>query len=128
MNILPEQFIFLRAKLSNNFCDKQKNTSFLWENLNNSFSIKNANVWKWIDKILDKETIIMFFDLENESYAFKFNSARDVVDILSESFGFEFYLTNEESDYILCFNHHNFIIGVGSVVENLKKFKENNQY
>ena len=33
--------------------------------------------------------------------------------ILEDSFGFEFYITNQNHSYILCFNHHDILYGAG---------------
>jgi hypothetical protein len=41
------------------------------------------------------------------------SSPQSLERILAESPGFEFFLTNEDVDYVLCFNHHNYLIGVG---------------
>ena len=120
--ILPEEFNSQRTYLEVKFCDKSKNSSFMWERLNNFYSIKDSNAWLWIDKILNDGSVIMFLDLDNEPLAFKLNSAKDVLSILSESIGFEFYLTNEKSDYLLCLNHHDYLIATGSIVESLKDF------
>jgi hypothetical protein len=38
---------------------------------------------------------------------------RDAVAVLAESTGFEFYLTDIDATFLLCFNHHDFLIAAG---------------
>jgi hypothetical protein len=65
----------------------------------------------------------MFFNLPDEKAAFTFNKGDDVVSVLSETYGFEFYLTNRCAEYLICFNHHDVLIACGSAIELLSKYK-----
>lgn len=41
-------------------------------------------------------------------------------------FGFEFYITNFETEYVICFNHHDCLLGCGTAkkwVESLHYFQ-----
>lgn len=99
------------------------NTTHLWENLINEVAVNNKDAWQWVgDFIRDTETI-MFFNPSDEREAFTFNKGSDVVSVLCETYGFEFYLTNKNFNYLLCFNHHDVLIGCGSAVEWLSKYK-----
>ncbi len=44
---------------------------------------------------------------------FELAHGRDAVAILEECTGFEFYLTNVEAKFLVCFNHHDFLIAAG---------------
>ena len=125
IEISHETFNLQRDFLENKFCKASSSSPFVWERLDNFYSIQSSEAWKLINKILGNEPIIMFFDKNSETSAFKFKSANDVVSILSECIGFEFYLTNEKSDFILCLNHHDYLIAVGPAVENLKNLLKN---
>ena len=95
---------------------KGKRDNFLWENFVEKNVISNdKDAWKLIKDIIGKEEVIMFFNPEDESTALQFCSGNDVVALLSETFGFEFYLTNKTTDYVLCFNHHDYLIASGNI-------------
>ena len=94
----------------------------LWEGFKEEFSIKNQNAWKWIDKILNDQKIIMFFNPNDEFVAFEFCDKRDIVTILHNTYGFEFYLTNKKLDYVICFNHHDYLIACGKAIKWLKEY------
>lgn len=54
------------------------------------------------------------------SNGYKFFDVNDVVSLLSEFYGYEFYITNNSKDFVLCFNHHDYLIGCGKVVTKIK--------
>ena len=37
----------------------------------------------------------------------------DLVAVLGETYGFEFYVTNKEKSYLLVFNHHDILMACG---------------
>jgi hypothetical protein len=104
--------------------DSGKHGIFLWESFTEQFGVMDENAWKWIREIVRDEPILMFFNPEDEVHAFKFDNASDVEAILAETFGFEFYLTNKATEYVLCFNHHNVLIACGKAIEWLKELKK----
>jgi hypothetical protein len=66
----------------------------------------------------------MLFQEEGEVRGYEFSSAEDLRLVLAESAGFEFYVTNKEVDFVLCHNHHDFIIGVGACRQWLSAIEE----
>ncbi len=93
-----------------------KKGSLLWENFVGENVISNdKDAWKQLKDIVGKEETIMFFNPKDEPVAFKLSNGDDVVAVLGESFGFEFYLTNKVADYVICFNHHDYLIACGNV-------------
>jgi hypothetical protein len=44
----------------------------------------------------------------------KLTDGASLLDILEDSPGFEFYVCDRRADYLLCHNHHDFVIGWGS--------------
>jgi hypothetical protein len=56
----------------------------------------------------------MFFDRDRDESGVVFEAGSCLVNVLGECTGFEFYLTDLEGDYVICFNHHDFLIGTGS--------------
>lgn len=56
----------------------------------------------------------MFFNKEDDKNAIIINNGTDLGIILAETSGFEFYITNKNVDYIICFNHHDCLSGCGT--------------
>lgn len=111
--------------LINSIVDKYANSKkkdSIWEGFTEEFSIHNRDAWKWIDKILKDKQNIMFFNPNEESVAFEFCSRKDIVTILYNTYGFEFYLTNKTVDYVMCFNHHDYLVVCGKAIEWLKEY------
>ncbi|OPX44210.1 hypothetical protein CLHUN_17640 [Ruminiclostridium hungatei] len=94
-----------------------------WENLIDYISINNKDAWLWIGELIGDTETIMFFNTSDEKAAFAFNNGDNVVSVLSETYGFEFYLTNRATEYLLCFNHHDVLIACGNAIKWLKKYK-----
>jgi hypothetical protein len=101
----------------------ESNVIPLWENLKDHISVNNKDAWLWIGELIGDTQTIMFFNTSDEKAAFAFNKGDDVVSVLSETYGFEFYLTNRTTEYLLCFNHHDVLIACGNATNWLKKYK-----
>ena len=44
------------------------------------------------------------------------NNGKSLYRLLDEMIGFEFFITNFETDYLLCFNHHDCLVGCGAAL------------
>ncbi|EGK09931.1 hypothetical protein HMPREF9374_2734 [Desmospora sp. 8437] len=75
-------------------------------------------------EFVDNSKVILFFNDEREDYGFYLFSGSDLVEILEETNEDEFYLTDPEVSYLLCFNHHDHLLSSGAAVsEWLSKYK-----
>lgn len=97
---------------------------YLWEGIVNDVAVNEKDAWQWINKFISDSEAIMFFNPADEKRVFSFSNGDDVVATLSETYGFEFYITNRVVDYILCFNHHDVLIACGKAKEWLEEYKE----
>ncbi len=97
----------------------------IWENTINDVRVVSENDWKWISKYIGNSEAIMFFEPTDEKIAYVFSNGEDILRVLEECFGFEFYLTNFKLDYLLTYDHHNVLGAVGDAAEHLQRFKEN---
>jgi hypothetical protein len=95
----------------------------LWENLKDYISVNNKDAWLWIGELIGDTETIIFFNLSDEKATFTFNNGDNVVSVLSETYGFEFYLTNRATEYLICFNHHDVLIACGNAIGWLIKYK-----
>lgn len=95
----------------------------LWENLKENIGVNNKDAWQWIGEFIGDTETIIFFNFSDEKAAFTFKSGDNVVSILSETYGFEFYLTNWATEYLICFNHHDVLIACGNAIDWLSKYK-----
>lgn len=91
----------------------------LWERFIDDVSVCDENAWSWVGEYVGDEKALMFFP-GKENIVIGFANGKDVVTILENSFGFEFYITNAATDYVLCFNHHDYLIACGKAVKWLK--------
>ena len=55
---------------------------------------------------------------------FKLSSGEDVINIIGELFNIEFYLSNRETKYLVCYNHHNILIASGDARQWLESYSE----
>ncbi len=68
--------------------------------------------------------VILFFNDEREDYGLYLFSGSDLVEVLNETNEDEFYSTDPELSYLLCFNHHDHLLSSGEAVsEWLSKYK-----
>ena len=98
----------------------EKENRYLWEEIVDYFSVNNKDAWKWVNEFIGNSEAIMFFNNSDERKSFLFKNGNDLVSVLSETYGFEFYITNKDLTYLLCFNHHDILISSGIAKEWLK--------
>ncbi len=84
----------------------------LWEVLREDIARKRSDGWSLICDYPEPSPILLWQD-GDRFRAYEFSSPADLRMVLAESAGFEFYVTNQEVGFVLCHNHHDFILGVG---------------
>lgn len=65
----------------------------------------------------------MFFNDFDEKAMFKIKNGMDLDFLLSGTSGFEFYVTDLEYSYLICFNHHDMLYGCGKAIQWIEKLK-----
>ena len=124
LTLLPkEQSIKIKNNVKNKYL-KIDNGSFIWENLRKSVVVSDTNVWAKLANYVKQNSCIMFFDENDEAISIK--NGDELYTLIYEMYGFEFYITNNMTDYLLCFNHHDCIIGCGEASEWLENLKKRN--
>ncbi len=93
----------------------------LWEHITPSISVQDPTSWRWISDFVQDSEVIMFFNEEDDDTVFVFENGSQVVPVLMECTGFEFYLMDRLANYLICFNHHDFLIVAGSAASWLTK-------
>lgn len=93
---------------------------YLWEEIIDYFSVNNKEAWQWINEFIGDSEAIMFFNNSDERRSFIFKNGDDLVSVLRETYGFEFYITNKDFSYLICFNHHDVLITSGIAKQWLK--------
>lgn len=90
------------------------NSAYLWQDITDDISVQDTEAWRFISEFVQNSEAIMFFDREEENLMFLFRDGSEIVPVLAESVGFEFYITNSSTDYLICFNHHDYLIATGT--------------
>jgi uncharacterized protein DUF6756 len=99
----------------------QNKPTWIWEGLTDELSVQNPDAWRWVSNFVRNTEVLMLFNEQDESTIFKFDNGSQIVPVLAECSVFEFYLTNATIEYLICFNHHNYLIVVGTAVDWLKR-------
>lgn len=92
-------------------------SNWLWETAGGGASVRDADGWRWIGEFVGPRSCILLFNPGEEAEMFHVPSGRALHDLLANTFGFEFYVTDAEDTYLLCFNHHDVLVGWGSAAE-----------
>ncbi len=97
----------------------------IWEDFIDDVSLKCEDGWKIACEFPEHEPILIFRD-KNSYFGYCISSTKLMKHLLGECPGFEFYITNKTVNFVLCFNHHDYLIGVGEckkwikMIENIK--------
>ena len=108
----PAQLLAIRKGLNDRFIAPSEEGP-LWERIQEDVSVRNPDAWQWISSVPLSGRAVLFFEEQEESAGFVFNSGADVVSALAESTGFEFYLTDDAMSFLLAFNHHDYLSAAG---------------
>ena len=74
-------------------------------------------------KFFEENNTISSDDIEDKS-VLVINNGKSLYKLLDEMFGFEFYITNFETNYLLCFNHHDCLLGCGTAKKWVESLNE----
>jgi hypothetical protein len=115
----------LRQSVEHKFARSTEGPTLLWERLECSVARRRHDGWKDACEFADAHEVILFFDeRERLGMCWRFQSGRRLRRVLEETPTVEFYVTDAAADYVLCFNHHRFLVGAGSCVPWLEDLKE----
>lgn len=103
------------------YIDLKKRGVGLWEKFTHYESLSDDMAWSYIQNFIEDNECIIFFNQEEEKEMFLLKSGNDLNYLLSETYGFEFYITNRKCSYLLCFNHHNILYGCGDAEKWIKE-------
>ncbi|MBP3505911.1 MAG: hypothetical protein J6K43_05845 [Lachnospiraceae bacterium] len=109
------------------YINSNKKGKWLWENFFQYEALNDAMSWCYIKDFVKDNECIMFFNQDEEKEMFLIKSGNDLNFILSETYGFEFYVTDKQGSYLLCLNHHNILYGCGKAkgwISNLRSTLE----
>lgn len=90
-----------------------KSSLLMWERLQKYEALSDKDAWGYLKDYINNENCILFFNQEEDKEMFEVDSGYDMHTILSETYGYEFYITNSDCSYLLCFNHHDILYGAG---------------
>lgn len=101
-------------KVTRMYVNTDKPGLWLWEKLSDHKELSVSNGWSLIPDLVSNNSCIMFFNQDEETKMFMVSNGKDLQFILSETCGYEFYITDMQCSYLLCFNHHDVLIGCGN--------------
>lgn len=124
-DISSEQFDNIKMKIFLNLKIKINDTSnFIWQDFPEYMNICGEYAWKVIPKILDKnKRYILFFNQIECKKAYRFDDADNLCTIIGETYDFEFYITDLDGSFILCFNHEEILCGCGNITNKMKEYR-----
>jgi hypothetical protein len=120
-----EEIEEIRSKLAYSF---SKEPDFPWklsyQNLKNIQSFCDPKGWMLIQDYVKNNNVILFVNPDQEKDMWIIPSGSALTLILGETIGFPFYVTSQETDYLLCFDDHDCLIATGKATEWLVKLRE----
>lgn len=102
------------------------NITWYWEFLKSSYSLQfiNNDAYEQLHKLIDESEKVIFM-VEEQNIKPKFwvyeGKIKAIQKVIEESTGFEYYIFSKKLDWLLCENHHGFLIGSGdSMIEKMR--------
>ena len=95
----------------------------LWERLLNDEGFHDENAWRSIGEFAAGPATLFVRDAQGLC-AFRFEDGRDLVTTIGSCPGFEFYVVDDSSHFLLSFNGHDVLIGCGSATEWVRNLRQ----
>ena len=89
----------------------------MWDSAQGDVSVQDPDGWKRIAGFVAGKPAVLLFNPADENAVFLFNEGRQAIESLEEIPRVEFYLADPGLSFLLCFNHHDFLIGCGSAAD-----------
>jgi len=86
-----------------------------WDNSAGPDGHLRPDGWELIPTYVGAVPCLMFLDRANTVW--KFRCGADLLRVLGECPALEFYVCDQEASYLLCSNHHDFVIGWGTAAQ-----------
>jgi hypothetical protein len=77
-------------------------------------AICDSNAWRWIGDFVGSSPIFLLIGEGELSETWRVKPGKRVVELLAETTGFVFFVTNNNADYLLCYDDHDCLIGFGT--------------
>lgn len=89
----------------------------LWhDDFQDSYDVQDELAWTWVGEFIKQNDAVLFFNPDVALSAFLVAGGKAVDTLLEETTSVEFYITNRAVDYLLCWNHHDYLIALGSAI------------
>ncbi len=94
-----------------------------WESFSqkcSSVEIESGDGYKLIAQIVPDEDEKIWWIVEDDLlpyYPVYETSAKIAKEVIGECYGFEYYIIAKDDRFLLCENHHNYLIGIGEALE-----------
>ena len=111
----PKRTDEIFRRLRDQFADSDSRSP-LWEAIDDCVSRKRANGWQDVGEYVGSTPCLLITE-EDGPLMYRISSGGDLTQVLAACCGFEFYVTNDGCDYLLCHNHHDYLIGVGAAAD-----------
>lgn len=103
---------------------KNLKTTFLWEDMADAEFINDSDGWSYIDSFVGKNHCLLMFEEFKKWFIVEVHSGKDLKILLEETSSFEFYVFDEILSYLICFSHHDQLIGCGKAKTWIKTLKK----
>ena len=94
---------------------------WIWETVDGCASVHDTEGWKWIGEFVGSRSCVLLFNKSEEVGMFHVPSGASLHQLLSNTFAFEFYVTDVDGSYLICFNHHDVLLCCGGAREWLEQ-------
>jgi hypothetical protein len=82
-----------------------------WDNSEAPRGLRTTDGWQLIPAYVGTSECVMF--VAGASACWTFRDGSDLLRVLEECPALEFYVSDKDASYLLCSNHHDFVIGWG---------------
>jgi hypothetical protein len=112
----------LKTKIHEKYTGNKYHIFPTWEHLRDSLAVRKEFAWEWFEDMLKNKEIILFFEHDRDRGMFYFEDGAELPQVLENCYGFVFYISNWNTDFLLAYNDHDNLIACGEAKEWLRNY------
>jgi hypothetical protein len=86
-------------------------------------SIHDPIGWSWLSEFTGQSVVFLLFNQDDDPDVLVIPSGTMILPLLKETTGFPYYLAPPNESYLLCFDDHDCLIGLGAAADWIRQLK-----
>jgi hypothetical protein len=94
-----------------------------WNYLTDHSSVYKEHGWEDVQHFVGANSCLLFLESVEGEFLIELKNGADLNTLIENTSGFVFYVSDQQQDYLICYNDHDYLIGCGTAKKWIEKGK-----